>query len=801
MKKILRIFIFPLLFVSLMSIARAAGADGLPGVLSLGSCQLYNGITYVTAPLGEGDVVLELMVPASDPEWEYLVAENSPFLFFIADNYVYYIANQGSADIEHHMYRRPLDGGEPQLVWENLPLEHGAYYYDGYLYSYSAYPRYYLERLNVHTLQKETLLEDCCLIFGYDSSSLYFQRSRHTDTSLIDTEFLGYYQLNLQDLSVVKTALDDNASISALQCPGNIYVYVKYTKESGFKLCLAPSDFNRELELADTSRYVSNRSGRNAIAYIDEAGHTLCTFDLDTGKKKVLKTLAADGDGYFSGIFAYFNGNVYYWVCHDSSYSYFRVPEDRALVYLNGEEITFGTEPVVENEQLLVPVQELAEAMGDSLYWNESIQSAMIPHGEYALILSSGSETLILAGENSVVNWERSPLGGPARLIGDTLFVPAQAYCEALSCSTDWDSGLQTLTITYDPASRGADLDETAIEQINLAVYLYRDPETFRSYTEVINDFYEHRNSGADALAMGWTDMEMGIRELIKSGGSLSEARSSLSRNTVRKSLAAVLKKLPENTVYTFDAEDALPLKEPIDSAASIIGHYFGEYSPLIKTAADALDKSGKVLDWTSFTAEELAFLSSDYTVNIAYLKLMENYCTDEFMDEVIRELLSEYTLKWETAVFDMDKKALSQYIKKQIGNTSDLLIQYGNVVLKEVKGLYSIAAFAVDTGNAISGLDEKADALYDFYGLYCFNYIIDSMYSSLRLDAFGSFSGTGEEMSECLEQVKNVFELEKAAKILAYESMAAITNDKAAKAEAQRCIDELSGLSYIIWQ
>ena len=109
-------------------------------------------------------------------------------------------------------------------------------------------------------------------------------------------------------------------------------------------------------------------------------------------------------------------------------------------VKLNGTEISFDQNPVIEGGYTLVPLRQIFEVLGAEIDWDESTQTVTAVKGEMAIVLTIGERY-------AYVNEERVELDKEAMVINGRTLVPVRFISEAFGLDVDWDSGSQTVII------------------------------------------------------------------------------------------------------------------------------------------------------------------------------------------------------------------------------------------------------------------------------------------------------------------------------------------------------------------
>lgn len=110
-------------------------------------------------------------------------------------------------------------------------------------------------------------------------------------------------------------------------------------------------------------------------------------------------------------------------------------------VYVNGEPLEAGSEPVIENDYTLVPMRAVFEALGAEVRWVEAERTVVAYKGTNVIQLTIDSDSMY-------INGTEVELDVPARIIDDRTYVPLRAVSENLNEQVEWDGETRTVTIT-----------------------------------------------------------------------------------------------------------------------------------------------------------------------------------------------------------------------------------------------------------------------------------------------------------------------------------------------------------------
>ena len=110
-------------------------------------------------------------------------------------------------------------------------------------------------------------------------------------------------------------------------------------------------------------------------------------------------------------------------------------------VYVDGQRITFDTDPVIVSGTTLVPMRGIFEAIGATVTWEQDTKTAVG--------VKDGNTVRIQIGSNyGYKNGVAISLLQPAQIRNSRTLVPLRFISESLDCSVDWDGVNRIITIT-----------------------------------------------------------------------------------------------------------------------------------------------------------------------------------------------------------------------------------------------------------------------------------------------------------------------------------------------------------------
>lgn len=102
-----------------------------------------------------------------------------------------------------------------------------------------------------------------------------------------------------------------------------------------------------------------------------------------------------------------------------------------------------GTTPIIDNDRTLVPIRAIIEAMGGTVTWDESSNSAVLKLGNDTI-------TLVIGNTVALFNEKESILDVAPQIINNRTMLPIRYIAESFKFDVDWDEKTETITITKD---------------------------------------------------------------------------------------------------------------------------------------------------------------------------------------------------------------------------------------------------------------------------------------------------------------------------------------------------------------
>ena len=109
-------------------------------------------------------------------------------------------------------------------------------------------------------------------------------------------------------------------------------------------------------------------------------------------------------------------------------------------IIINGQELSYKYPVIMKNSTTMIPLRSIFEAVGCSVWWDDSTKTAFASKGEITLGLKTGSDQI-------TVNGESKTLATPTSLICDNTMVHIRAV-EHLGIQVEWNGETKTINIT-----------------------------------------------------------------------------------------------------------------------------------------------------------------------------------------------------------------------------------------------------------------------------------------------------------------------------------------------------------------
>lgn len=121
--------------------------------------------------------------------------------------------------------------------------------------------------------------------------------------------------------------------------------------------------------------------------------------------------------------------------------------DNEPLVYMNGVKMDFETNPFIENDNTLVPMRAIFEAVGATVNWDEetrTVNAVRVKNGETNVV------TLQIDSNLAFINSDGKELEVAPKIVNDLTFVPLRFVVESLGEKVEWDAENYSVIITTD---------------------------------------------------------------------------------------------------------------------------------------------------------------------------------------------------------------------------------------------------------------------------------------------------------------------------------------------------------------
>lgn len=158
----------------------------------------------------------------------------------------------------------------------------------------------------------------------------------------------------------------------------------------------------------------------------------------------LIDTQIASGGGKI----IYFGGNSgSYTLKYTSSNSNKVIPQGEVpstsgiRIRVKGQFLYTDVEPILVNNRTLVPARAIFEAIGATVNYDESTETATAVKNDITVTITKDSS-------DAYVNGEKHTLDVPATMINDRFLVPVRFVSEAFNCKVGWDDWTQIVSIS-----------------------------------------------------------------------------------------------------------------------------------------------------------------------------------------------------------------------------------------------------------------------------------------------------------------------------------------------------------------
>lgn len=113
------------------------------------------------------------------------------------------------------------------------------------------------------------------------------------------------------------------------------------------------------------------------------------------------------------------------------------------IVYVNGNELAFDSDPLIYENTNLLPLREIAEGMGATVTWSKETGTILLERAEWTMTLTLGSKTVYYNGKAETAS-------AAPKVINGITYVPAQVFVRGLGAGVVYNEITNSLEITYE---------------------------------------------------------------------------------------------------------------------------------------------------------------------------------------------------------------------------------------------------------------------------------------------------------------------------------------------------------------
>ena len=115
---------------------------------------------------------------------------------------------------------------------------------------------------------------------------------------------------------------------------------------------------------------------------------------------------------------------------------------DKVTVTMDGQEMEFDVQPVIENGRTLVPMRAIFEALGCAVTYYDN--------GEFPVVMASRGDNFVIVfiGQDFLItDKDEITLDVPAKIVNDRTLVPLRAVSEAFDTKVEWLEDIKTVCL------------------------------------------------------------------------------------------------------------------------------------------------------------------------------------------------------------------------------------------------------------------------------------------------------------------------------------------------------------------
>ncbi len=291
-------------------------------------------------------------------------------------------------------------------------------------------------RMSLDTLEKQQMLEDDDIIYilSCRDNFLYYLRSDEAknEFQIMNNDFIIYdldKNTKIYSETNIGVLFDISDSLLLMRKTGDEFLPMTEV------ISMNNDGTNQRLLFSDKqiTGYKINEGKMYYATDNRQFGTCIKSYDFDSGKIETLTNSYADANVSVietdHAEFAVWYGNI------EEYYS------DNAIkVEYGGKDIAFEHTPITQNETVIAPLRELAEALGALVSWNEETMTASVEKDGVILTFPVGNLSVYKNGEEIAT-------GRFNILIDDKAYVPVRLIAESFGMNVDWNENTKTVIL------------------------------------------------------------------------------------------------------------------------------------------------------------------------------------------------------------------------------------------------------------------------------------------------------------------------------------------------------------------
>jgi len=119
-------------------------------------------------------------------------------------------------------------------------------------------------------------------------------------------------------------------------------------------------------------------------------------------------------------------------------------------IVINNQQLKTGNAPVILEGRTLVPLRDIAEAMGCEVKWFPETQTINLKNNKFIVGMQIGNYWISKIDAVTAQIITQYGIDVPPILINGVTYIPVRAFAEGLDAYVGWDAGTQSVLITHD---------------------------------------------------------------------------------------------------------------------------------------------------------------------------------------------------------------------------------------------------------------------------------------------------------------------------------------------------------------